>query len=348
MTIFFADNAFIVIFVRFKAIAAADRPTPLERDSTRPNDTNSGRDKEPVRSGYEHGDKAATTCMRTALHTPKRLLTVVLLLLAAAVEAQTLTVGTYNMRNDNAGDARNGNGWQRRCPVICEQVEWIDFDIFGAQEIKKNQLDDLLAALPEYDYVGVGRDDGHEAGEYAAVFYRDSLYTPVADGHFWLSETPDSAALGWDAVCVRIATWVKLREKATGREFLVFNTHFDHIGVVARRESAKLLLSRVHEFGDSIPTLIMGDFNFPVSDSSLAPLVNAPTLCEARAAAKVKPQGDSLPAITYRGFGHGEQGELIDHIFCQKFVPETYEIITSGYGVPYLSDHLPVLTVLKY
>ena len=74
--------------------------------------------------------------MRTALHTPKRLLTVVLLLLAAAVEAQTLTVGTYNMRNDNAGDARNGNGWQRRCPVICEQVEWIDFDIFGAQEIK--------------------------------------------------------------------------------------------------------------------------------------------------------------------------------------------------------------------
>ena len=98
MTIFFADNAFIVIFVRFKAIAAADRPTPLERDSTRPNDTNSRRDKEPVRSGYEHGDKAATTCMRTALHTPKRLLTVVLLLLAAAVEAQTLTVGTYNMR----------------------------------------------------------------------------------------------------------------------------------------------------------------------------------------------------------------------------------------------------------
>ena len=131
--------------------------------------------------------------MRTALHTPKRLLTVVLLLLAAAVEAQTLTVGTYNMRNDNAGDARNGNGWQRRCPVICEQVEWIDFDIFGAQEIKKNQLDDLLAALPEYDYVGVGRDDGIHGGEHEPIFYKRDRFRLLDAGDFWISQTPDVA-----------------------------------------------------------------------------------------------------------------------------------------------------------
>ena len=263
-----------------------------------------------------------------------------------AADSSELRAMTFNIRYANPDDGPDY--WDNRREAVVRMVNEVNHDVMGIQEGLVQQVKFLDSALTGYSYVGVGRDDGHEAGEYAAVFYRDSLYTPVADGHFWLNETPDSAALGWDAVCVRIATWVKLREKATGREFLVFNTHFDHIGVVARRESAKLLLSRVHEFGDSIPTLIMGDFNFPVSDSSLAPLVNAPTFCEARAAAKVKPQGDSLPAITYRGFGHGEQGELIDHIFCQKFVPETYEIITSGYGVPYLSDHLPVLTVMKY
>ena len=158
--------------------------------------------------------------MRTALHTPKRLLTVVLLLLAAAVEAQTLTVGTYNMRNDNAGDARNGNGWQRRCPVICEQVEWIDFDIFGAQEIKKNQLDDLLAALPEYDYVGVGRDDGIHGGEHEPIFYKRDRFRLLDAGDFWISQTPDVAgSKGWDAALPRVCSYARLQDRETKLRF---------------------------------------------------------------------------------------------------------------------------------
>lgn len=253
---------------------------------------------------------------------------------------------TFNIRYANPDDGPDY--WDNRREAVVRMVEEVKPGVMGIQEGLAPQVAFLDSALTGYSYVGVGRDDGHEAGEYAAVFYNDSLYAPVEDGHFWLSETPDSACLGWDAVCIRIATWVKLREKATGREFLVFNTHFDHIGVVARQESAKLLLSRVHEFGDSIPTVIMGDFNFPVTDPSLAPLMNTPTFTEVRGSNAAKPQGDSLPQVTYRGFGHGEPGELIDHIFCQKFVPESYEVITSGYGVPYLSDHLPVLAVLRY
>lgn len=264
----------------------------------------------------------------------------------AAADSSELRVMTFNIRYANPDDGPDY--WDNRRDAVVGMVADVKPGVMGIQEGLAPQVAFLDSALTGYSYVGVGRDDGKQAGEYAAVFYNDSLYAPVADGHFWLSETPDSACLGWDAVCIRIATWVKLREKATGRDFLVFNTHFDHIGVVARQESAKLLLSRVHEFGDSIPTVIMGDFNFPVTDASLAPLVNAPTFTEVRGSNAVRPQGDSLPAVTYRGFGHGEPGELIDHIFCQKFTPESYEVITSGYGVPYLSDHMPVLAVLKY
>lgn len=265
---------------------------------------------------------------------------------AGNADSSELRVMTFNIRYANPDDGPDY--WDNRREAVVRMVKEVKPGVMGIQEGLAPQVAFLDSALTGYSYVGVGRDDGHEAGEYAAVFYDDSLYAPVEDGHFWLSETPDSACLGWDAVCIRIATWVKLREKATGREFLVFNTHFDHIGVVARQESAKLLLSRVHEFGDSIPTVIMGDFNFPVTDPSLAPLMNAPTFTEVRGSNAAKPQGDSLPQATYRGFGHGEPGELIDHIFCQKFVPESYEVITSGYGVPYLSDHLPVLAVLRY
>lgn len=265
---------------------------------------------------------------------------------AGNADSSELRVMTFNIRYANPDDGPDY--WDNRREAVVRMVKEVKPGVMGIQEGLAPQVTFLDSALTGYSYVGVGRDDGHEAGEYAAVFYNDSLYAPVEDGHFWLSETPDSACLGWDAVCIRIATWVKLREKATGREFLVFNTHFDHIGVVARQESAKLLLSRVHEFGDSIPTVIMGDFNFPVTDPSLAPLMNAPTFTEVRGSNAAKPQGDSLPQVTYRGFGHGEPGELIDHIFCKKFVPESYEVITSGYGVPYLSDHLPVLAVLRY
>lgn len=265
---------------------------------------------------------------------------------AGTADSSELRVMTFNIRYANPDDGPDY--WDNRREAVVRMVEDVKPDVMGIQEGLAPQVAFLDSALTGYSYVGVGRDDGFRAGEYAAVFYNDSLYTPVEDGHFWLSETPDSAGLGWDAVCIRIATWVKLKEKATGREFLVFNTHFDHIGVVARQESAKLLLNRVHAFGDSIPAVIMGDFNFPVTDPSLAPLVNAPTFTEVRGSDAVKPQGDSLPPVTYRGFGHGEPGELIDHIFCQGFVPQTYEVITSGYGVPYLSDHMPVLAVLKY
>ena len=190
-------------------------------------------------------------------------LVVIMLMATAGLRAQMLTVGSYNMRNDNEGDARKGNGWQQRCPVICEQVEWIDFDIFGAQEIKKNQLDDLLAALPEYDYVGVGRDDGIHGGEHEPIFYKRDRFKLLDSGDFWISQTPDVAgSKGWDAALPRVCSYARLQDRETKLRFWYFNLHMDHIGVEARRESAKLVIETIARMcGAGADVVLTGDFN---------------------------------------------------------------------------------------
>ena len=109
----------------------------------------------------------------------------------AALQAQPLYVGEFNIRNDNAKDAAAGNGWVTRCPVVCDILKVESFDIFGTQEVLHNQLEDMLAALPDYDYVGVGRNDGKTGGEYAAIFYKSDRIKCLSSGHFWLSETPE-------------------------------------------------------------------------------------------------------------------------------------------------------------
>ena len=164
------------------------------------------------------------------------------LCMAFAAFGQTLVLGSYNIRYRNDGDEAKGHLWTKRCQVIADQLNYHHPDAFGAQEVLKGQLDDLLRALPDYDYVGVGRDDGHEAGEYAPIFYRRDRLFLLSDGYFWLSPTHTKPSLGWDAACIRICTWAKFRVRESGEEFLFFNLHTDHVGVKARRESAKLVM----------------------------------------------------------------------------------------------------------
>ena len=235
--------------------------------------------------------------MRTALHTPKRLLTVVLLLLAAAVEAQTLTVGTYNMRNDNAGDARNGNGWQRRCPVICEQVEWIDFDIFGAQEIKRDRFR-LLDA-----------------------------------GDFWISQTPDVAgSKGWDAALPRVCSYARLQDRETKLRFWYFNLHMDHIGIEARREGAKLIVQKVREMCGGEPVIITGDFNVDQNNEIYQTFVTSGLLKDSYVAAEKRFARNG----TFNSFKPDLHTESrIDHIFVSPaFAVRNYAVLTDGYWTP--------------
>lgn len=119
----------------------------------------------------------------------------------------SLTVASYNLRNANGSDSARGDGWGQRYPVIAQIVQYHDFDIFGTQECFLHQLKDMKEALPGYDYIGVGRDDGKDKGEHSAIFYRTDKFDIVEKGDFWLSETPDVPSKGWDAVLPRICSW---------------------------------------------------------------------------------------------------------------------------------------------
>ena len=159
------------------------------------------------------------------------------LLLICGLMAQPLYVGTYNIRYNNPDDTTEGNGWERRYPHLCDFINFEEPAIFGTQEVLADQLRDLRKGLDGYGYLGVGRDDGKEAGEYAAIFYKTNRLEVLESGNFWLSETPEKPSLGWDAACVRICTCGKFMDRTTGKVFFFFNTHMDHEGIVARRES---------------------------------------------------------------------------------------------------------------
>src|SRR5687768_2394111 len=171
--------------------------------------------------------------------------------------AQGLTIGSYNVRYANANDT--GNLWADRAPVVANLIRFHDFDIFGTQEALKNQLDDISNALPQYTRYGLGRDDGKEKGEHAAIYYKKDRFTLLNKGDFWLSQTPDKPSLGWDATCCnRICSWVYLRDKKTGKRFYFFNAHYDHQGMQARRESSKLVLETIKKIAGTAPVIFTG------------------------------------------------------------------------------------------
>ena len=196
--------------------------------------------------------------------TMKKITIIFLMLLGSILilNAQTLSVATYNIRVDKQEDVVNGNGWQQRCPRICDLIRFHDFDVFGAQEVEFHQLQDLLKGLPEYAYTGVARDDGKQAGEFVPVFFRKDKFTLLDSGNFWLAPNPDAPGKGWDAACFRICTWGEFKENKTGFRFWFFNIHMDHRGNLAREESAKLVISKIRELaGPGASVILSGDFN---------------------------------------------------------------------------------------
>ncbi|RYD45905.1 MAG: endonuclease/exonuclease/phosphatase family protein, partial [Verrucomicrobiaceae bacterium] len=186
--------------------------------------------------------------------------------------AGALVAGTYNIRYDNPGDVEKGNSWQQRAPVIAGLIRFHEFDVLGTQEAFHHQLLDLQKLLPDYAYVGCGRDDGKEAGEHAAIFYRKDKFTLLDSGTFWLSQTPEKPGKGWDADLPRICTWAKLRKNGDGKVLFAFNTHFDHRGVQARLESARLIVARIREIAKDEPVILTGDFNVDQTSESYGSL----------------------------------------------------------------------------
>lgn len=277
--------------------------------------------------------------------------------LSAHTLAQSLTVGSYNIRYKNRDDSLNGNGWSQRCRVIAAQVNWEQPDIFGAQEVLHQQLIDLTNQLENYNWIGVGRDDGKEAGEYAAIFYKPDRVELLEEGHFWLNETPDRPALGWDAACIRICTWGHFRDRKSNREFYFLNLHMDHVGVVARSESAKLVMKRISEMtnGGKKLAVLTGDFNVPQTDQLYTLFTESGILkdCYTHALRRFAENG------TYNSFDPQRfVSGRIDHILVTPATKvEAYAVRTDGYWSPNargimtrrnLSDHYPIFARISF
>ncbi|MBQ6167616.1 MAG: endonuclease/exonuclease/phosphatase family protein [Muribaculaceae bacterium] len=254
-------------------------------------------------------------------------------LTVATLSAQML-VGSYNIRLNVSSDSVAGNGWHQRYRVICDQVNFMSPDIFGTQEVLHGQLMDMLEGLDGYDYLGVGRDDGKTRGEYAAIFYKPDRLRLLDQGNFWLSETPDRPGLGWDAACMRVCTWGKFAaQTATDDEaFYFFNLHMDHVGVTARREGAKLIVSRIREIAQGAPVIVTGDFNVDQKDEIYTIFTTSGVLKDSYAAARLRFAENG----TFNSFDTDLYTESrIDHIFVS---PETrveaYGVLTNSYWQP--------------
>ena len=261
-------------------------------------------------------------------------LTVLFSILASVDVSAQMLVGSYNIRYKNSGDSVKGNVWEKRCQVICDQVNFLSPDIFGAQEVLCGQLNDMLARLDGYDYIGVGRDDGKTAGEYAAIFYKTDRLRLLDQGHFWLSETPDHPGLGWDAACVRICSWGRFAaQTATNDEaFYFFNLHMDHVGVVARREAAKLIVRKIGEIAQGAPVIVTGDFNVDQKDEIYGIFTGSGLLKDSYQAARMRFAENG----TFNSFNTDLYTESrIDHIFVSpESLVDAYGVLTNSYWIP--------------
>ncbi|MEG1606656.1 MAG: endonuclease/exonuclease/phosphatase family protein [Mucinivorans sp.] len=263
-----------------------------------------------------------------------------ILLLLTPFTAWGQSVMCFNIRYDNPQDGVNI--WAHRRGAVVEMLREQQCDIIGLQEVLSTQLDYLSDSLTRYDWVGVGRDDGARGGEYAPIFYRTDRFKLLFAGNHWLSATPALPSLGWDAACIRVATWAVL-EGEQGEQLVVINTHFDHVGQVARAQSAHIIVAladSLQKANRGAQVIFMGDLNSTLQDKALRPIL--------RSFANTRPRGTMATPYTFIGFDNRESDRcLIDHIFVRGLKVKSYQVVANSSSVGFLSDHLPVKVVVE-
>ena len=249
---------------------------------------------------------------------------------------------TYNIRYDNPNDGVNQ--WNNRKEVLLSQINYYQPDILGTQEGLVNQVKWLDEKLDSYDYVGTGRADEKEVGEgeYCAIFYNKKKFLNINSNTFWLSEQPELPSRGWDASLNRICTYILLEDIETNQKFWVFNTHFDHRGIIARDKSVEVLLHNIDSLNiDEYPFFLMGDFNLEPDKQPIKNIINF--LNDTKSISKKSPFG---PDGTFCGFDVCDSVKRrIDYIFSSKsnVLVNQYAVISDVIKLKYPSDHLPVL-----
>ena len=264
------------------------------------------------------------------------------MLTSLSVLSQDLKIMSYNIKLDYPKEGKNS--WTNRKPFMVNQIKFYEPDVLGVQEAMPNQMKDMDSLLTDYSFVGVGRDDGKNEGEFSAIFYKNKELKVLQSSTFWLSQTPDKVGMGWDAVCNRVCTYALFQNTTTKKKFWVFNTHFDHVGKEARSKSAVLIMDKIKGLNtEGYPVFLTGDFNMEPNHESIDYI--SQTLKDSKAVSELEfgPEG------TFNGF-HFDQPvkRRIDYIFVSEDVEvNKYAVLSDNWNMQYPSDHLPVFIEAK-
>ncbi len=274
----------------------------------------------------------------------KRIIFIILFIVPLTLFAQQMNIVSFNIRYNNKNDGINA--WPNRIEMVTGLLKFHDADIFGLQEALYEQILDIEKELPGFEWFGVGRDDGDKRGEFSPIFFNAAKFILVKKGHFWLSENCNIPGLGWDAACNRIVTWGKFQSKVTGKRFLVFNTHFDHRGTEARKNSAFLIRDKIREIGNNqgLPVILTGDFNLAPESDPIGLIKNF--MNDSRDISETQPYG---PVGTFTSFDwNAPMKERIDYIFVQGGIKVLkYAVLTDAKEQRFPSDHLPVFVEIQ-
>ncbi|MFC6860827.1 endonuclease/exonuclease/phosphatase family protein [Zunongwangia atlantica] len=276
-----------------------------------------------------------------------RILGVLLFFFALTLSAQEdpLKIMSSNIRMATENDGINY--WNFRRDWFNEMVKFEDIDVFGAQEVLYSQLEDMQNALDEYAHIGVGRRGGTE-GEFSPIFYKKDAFEVLDSGTLWLSETPEVVgSKGWDAALPRIVTWAKFRRKKDQKLFFFFNTHFDHVGTEARKESATLIRNIIAEkITKGTPVFVTGDFNVPPSSEAYQTMISDKGESLKLLDTKLNAEKQYGPKYTFNGFQlePNQDRDRIDYVFYQGDVSiKSYQVLDAQRGPKFISDHFPVI-----
>ena len=262
-----------------------------------------------------------------------------------AEDKEVLKIATFNLRMDTPSDGENA--WFHRKDMVNDLIRFYGFDLFGTQEGFTHQLNDILR-LSDYRFIGVGRDDGKDAGEHCAIFYRSDRFKVLDQGDFWLSEHPEKPGRGWDGTCCnRICTWGKFEDLKNHKQFYFFNVHYEYEGDVARRESSNLMISRIKSIAGNQPVFLTGDFNAFPTEEPIRILNDSGFLNDSYKITKEAPFG---PVCTYHGYDSTiKTEERLDYIWVTDSIQiDKYGVLTNTLYGHTPSDHFPVMAVAEF
>jgi endonuclease/exonuclease/phosphatase family metal-dependent hydrolase len=251
-----------------------------------------------------------------------------------------LNVASFNLRMDTPADGKNA--WANRKEMVKGLIGFHDLDVIGTQEGFKHQLDGILE-LEGYAYVGAGRDDGKDAGEHSAILYKKDRFKLLDNGDFWFSETPGVPGKGWDATCCnRICSWAKFQDKLSEKEFFVFNSHYDHEGKAARKNSSLLLLKMIEQIAGDNPVFATGDFNATPDDEPIQTIYNSAKLNDSYLVTRKPPYGTEG---TFNAFQlDAPMKNRIDYIWVTPGITvKKYGALNDMQYGRFPSDHFPVV-----